>query len=181
MEDTRPSLSLQWGPSLLASQPTACSPCPTPPTPPCSLNEHWLISPEQNTPCGLWLGGQVPFWSVVGPAQPLPASPPLFLQPASSKAVSRCLISAHAVSSAFILFFFCFHFIHHSVTDSLCDGPALMSPNSPSWRGLSMTHMWPRGPAVTTSISCLHLPGARVVEGGSGTEVLGTKQGTQLG
>ena len=61
---------------------------PNPPTPPCSLNEHWLISPEQNTPCGLWLGGQVPFWSVVGPAQPLPASPPLFPQPASSKAVS---------------------------------------------------------------------------------------------
>lgn len=45
----------------------------------------------------------------------------------------------------FILFFFCFHFIHHSVTDSLCDGPALMSPNSPSWRGLSMTHLWPLG------------------------------------
>ena len=68
------------GVGLLASQSAACS-SPSP----CSLNDHWLISPGQNTPCGLWLGGQVPFWSVVGLAQPLPASPPLFLQPASSK------------------------------------------------------------------------------------------------
>ena len=69
MKDTRPYLSLQWGTSLLASQSAACS-SPSP----CSLNDHWLISPGQNTPCGLWLGDQVPFWSVVGLAQPLPHS-----------------------------------------------------------------------------------------------------------
>ena len=31
-----------------------------------------------------------------------------------------------------------------------------------------MTHMGPWGPAVATSISRLHLPGARAVQGGRG-------------
>ena len=120
---------------------------------------------------GLWWDG------------PSPCPPPL---PCScSQHLPSCFLTPDLGPCCFL----CSHFTHHSVTDSLCDGPALMSPNSPSWSGLSMTHMWPLG-ACCRHIYFMSTPAWSSGSGGrpwpcwwrsSGTEVLGTKQGTQLG
>lgn len=132
MKDTRPYLSLQWGTSLLASQSAACS-SPSP----CSLNDHWLILLGRTLHVAYGL--ETRFLSGLWWAWPSPCPPPL---PCScSQHLPSCFLTPDLGPCCFL----CSHFTHHSVTDSLCDGPALMSPNSPSWSGLSMTHMWPLG------------------------------------
>lgn len=126
--------------SLLAGLSTSSLLCP-----PSSLNEHWPISPGQNTtpppphpttPAPPWPVAWSPGPLLVGVwwARPRPCTPPL--RPFSQHP-PRCFLPPDHCPCCSL----CSHFTHHGATVSLCDGPPPTSPNSPSWGGLSITHM----------------------------------------